>query len=528
MIAVGNRSNGLDPAIEQHAGHRPAPTKTPETTTPMSRRIFTACLGTESNSFSPIPTGISIFEGAMLVREGRHGDKPSLFGLPLVIWRERARALGWTVTEGLAAFATPAGDTTQSTYESLRDEILRELQAALPLDAVLLNLHGAMIADGYPDAEGDLLARVRELVGPQVLIACELDLHCHLTDQKVRSADLMVIFKEYPHIDVAERAQEVFDLVLRCLLGEVHPVMAVHDCAMLGVYPTTREPMSGIVAHMKALERQPGVLSVSLAHGFPWGDTPEVGTRVLVVADRDKELAARLAKELGEQVWDSRFAIIPPFVSIDEAIDHVLAHDADGRPFVLADTADNPGIGAPGDSTFVLRRLLERGVGGFALSPLWDPIATALAFDAGVGARFDMRIGGKLGPSSGDALDLRVEIKGLVQRARQPFGGTMAALGDMAWLRVAGTSDADAVDVVVNDYRVQSFHPECFRAVGIDPLRPRALIVKSTQHFQAGFAPIARELLYVSAPGAASMNMTELPYRHVTRPLWPRVHDPRA
>ena len=270
------------------------------------------------------------------------------------------------------------------------------------------------------------------------------------------------------------------------------------------------------------------MLSVSLAHGFPWGDTPEVGTRVLVVADRDKELAARLAKELGEQVWDSRFAIIPPFVSIDEAIDHVLAHDADGRPFVLADTADNPGIGAPGDSTFVLRRLLERGVGGFALSPLWDPIATALAFDAGVGARFDMRIGGKLGPSSGDALDLRVEIKGLVQRARQPFGGTMAALGDMAWLRVAGTSDADAVDVVVNDYRVQSFHPECFRAVGIDPLRPRALIVKSTQHFQAGFAPIARELLYVSAPGAASMNMTELPYRHVTRPLWPRVHDPRA
>ncbi|MEK9721554.1 MAG: MlrC C-terminal domain-containing protein, partial [Quisquiliibacterium sp.] len=309
--------------------------------------------------------------------------------------------------------------------------------------------------------------------------------------------------------------------------GQIRPVMAVHECAMLGVYPTTREPMIGIVARMKAMEQEAGVLSVSLAHGFPWGDTPELGTRALVVADGDPDLAARLAKDLGEQVWDSRFAITPPFVSIDEAIDHVLAHEPNGHPFVLADTADNPGIGAAGDSTFVLRRLLERGVGGFALSPLWDPIATALAFDAGLGARFEMRIGGKLGPGSGQPLDVHAEVKGLVQRARQPFGGAVAALGDMAWLRIAGSSDDDALDVVVNDYRVQSFHPECFRAAGINPMRPRALIVKSTQHFQAGFAPIARESLYVSAPGAGSMNMAELPYHHVSRPLWPRVHDPR-
>ena len=318
----------------------------------------------------------------MLVRGGKHGDKPSLFGLPLVIWRERAKALQWEVIEGLAAFATPAGDTTRGTYEALRDEILADLRAAMPVDAVLLNLHGAMIADGYPDAEGDLLAQVRELVGPDVLIACELDLHCHLTELKVASADLMVIFKEYPHVDVAERAQEVFDLVVRTLAGEVHPVMSVHDCGMLGVYPTTREPMISIVARMQALEKEPGVLSVSLAHGFPWGDTPEVGTRVLVVTDRDEQKGLDIARDLGQQVWDSRFAIVPPFVGIDEALDHVMAQAPDGRPFVLADTADNPGIGSPGDSTFMLHRVLERGLGGIALSPLWDPVATAVAFDA--------------------------------------------------------------------------------------------------------------------------------------------------
>ena len=496
----------------------------------MTRRIFTACLGTETNSFSPIPTGLSVYQQTMLVRGGQHGERPGLFAVPLLRWTQQAQALGWTVLEGLAAFAAPAGDTTRVTHAALRDEILADLQRALPVDAVLLNLHGAMIAEGDLDAEGDLLARVRALVGPGVPIAAELDLHCHLTRQKVANADILVIYKHYPHVDVAERADEVFSLLQRLLAGEIRPTMAVYDCAMLGIYPTTAQPLAGLVAHMAALEAQPGVLSVSLAHGFPWGDTPEVGTRVLVVADGDAGLAGRHATALGEAMWAARDAIVPPFLSIDQAIDRVLAHGPQGaptgRPFVLADTADNPGIGAAGDSTFLLQRLIERGVGGFALSPLWDPIATTLAFDAGVGARLAMRIGGKLGPSSGPALDLQVEVKSLNPDGWQPFGGANAPLGRMAWLRVGGSADEDAIDIVVNDHRVQSFHPDCFREAGIDPTRPRALVVKSTQHFHTGFAPIAHEVLYVSAPGAGSMDMAALPHRHVQRALWPKVADP--
>ena len=492
----------------------------------MTRRIFTACLGTETNSFSPIPTGLSVYGQTMLVRGGQHGERPNLFAVPLIRWKQQAQALGWTVAEGLAAFAAPAGNTTRTTHTALRDEILADLQSALPVDAVMLNLHGAMIAEGDLDAEGDLLARVRAIVGPDVPIAAELDLHCHLTRQKLANADILVIYKHYPHVDVAERADEVFSLLRRLLAGEIRPVMAAYDCAMLGIYPTTAEPMAGLVAQMSALEQQPGVLSVSLAHGFPWGDTPEVGTRVLVVTDRDAALAAQHATALGEAVWAARDAIMPPFFSIDAAIDRVLAHAPDGRPFVLADTADNPGIGAAGDSTFLLQRLLERGVGGFALSPLWDPIATALAFDAGVGARLAMRIGGKLGPASGAALDLQVEVKALTPEGWQPFGGAMAPLGRMAWLRAGGPGDDTALDIVVNDHRVQSFHPDCFRAAGIDQFRPRALVAKSTQHFHAGFAPIAREVLYVSAPGAGSMDMAALPHRQVQRALWPRVADP--
>ena len=496
----------------------------------MSHRLFTACLGTETNSFSPIPTGLSVFEAAMLVRGGAHGAQPSLFAVPLVLWRERAQALGWTVVESLAAFATPAGNTTRALFEALRDEILADLQAAMPVSAVLLNLHGAMIADGYPDAEGDLLQRVRALVGPDVPVLAELDLHCHLTQLKVASADALVIYKEYPHVDVAERAAELFDLLLGMLArGAAHPlrpVMALADCVMLGIFPTTAEPMAGLVERMQAMEREPGVLSVSLAHGFPWGDTPEVGTRVLVVTDGDLPLAQRLALELGDAVWALREQLSPPFMTTDEAIDRVLAHPPDGRPFVLADTADNPGIGAAGDSTFLLRRLVERGVGGFALSPLWDPIATGLAFDAGVGARLAMRLGGKLGPASGAPLDVAVQVMSLIPAAHQPFGGTLAPLGRMAWVRVGGPDDATALDVVVNDHRIQTFHPDCFAVAGIDPTRPRALVAKSTQHFHAGFAPIAREILYVSAPGSGAMDMRALRFEQVLRPLWPQVAEP--
>jgi microcystin degradation protein MlrC len=492
----------------------------------MTRKIFTACLGTETNSFSPIPTGMELFRRTMFVRGGAHGERPGIFALPLILWRKRAEALGWTVAEGLAAFAMPAGDTTRAAYEALRDEILADLRRAMPVDAVMINLHGAMIADGYPDAEGDLLAHIRATVGPEVLIAAELDLHCHLTATKCASVDAMVIFKEYPHVDVTERAEELFAIVADTLAGRIRPRMAVHDCRILGIFPTTREPLRGFVDRMQALEGKDGILSVSLAHGFPWGDTPEVGMRVLVVADGDAARAQALADRLGRELWQMRADLMPPFQSVDDAIGRIIGHNAE-KPLVLADTADNPGIGAAGDSTFLLRRLIDRKAGGVAIAPFWDPQATLAAFEAGQGARLALRIGGKLGPASGAPVDATVVVRGLARDAYQTFGRADAPMGNMAWLRI-GDSDADGIHVVVNDYRTQGFSPACFTAAGLDIAACRGLIVKSTQHFHAGFLPIADEILYVSAPGTGSMDMRSLNFTRVSRPLWPRVADPHA
>ncbi|MCE3267433.1 MAG: hypothetical protein K0S15_2142, partial [Solirubrobacterales bacterium] len=189
-------------------------------------RLFVAALGTETNSFSPIPTGLGSFEEYLWFPAGSHPAEPRFFTGPLVAARRRAASDGLTVVEGLAAFAAPAGPTTRHAWETLRDRLLDQLRAALPVEVVLLSLHGAMVADGYDDCEGDLLARVRALVGPAVVVGAELDPHCHLTGQMLAASDLLVFSKEYPHTDTYERAEELLDLALRAARGAVRPVMA--------------------------------------------------------------------------------------------------------------------------------------------------------------------------------------------------------------------------------------------------------------------------------------------------------------
>ncbi len=219
-------------------------------------------------------------------------------------WRcsgKLAAARGWEVAESLIANAEPAGKTLRKAYEGFRDEILTDLKAALPVDAVLLDLHGAMVADGYDDCEGDLIASVRQVVGADVPIGVELDLHCHITEKMVNNATIIITYKEYPHTDTADRALELFNLIADTVEGKIHPTMGVFDCRMIGLFYPTAEPMKSYVARMKALEGKNGVLSVSLAHCFPWGDVPDLGAKTLVVTDNNPAQAA----QLGGRAWDA-------------------------------------------------------------------------------------------------------------------------------------------------------------------------------------------------------------------------------
>lgn len=481
-------------------------------------RVFSAALATETNTFSPIPTSLASFQATLLAHAGEHPEEPSMFAGPLAAARDRARERGWWLAEGLCAFAQPAGPVVRSVWEALRDELLADLRRALPVDAVLLGLHGAMVAEGCDDCEGELLERVRAIAGPKTVVGATLDPHCHLSQRMLQAANLLICFKEYPHTDFLERAFELVDLAEGAAAGAIQPVMSVFDCRMISAYHTTREPMKGFVSRLRALEGKDGVLSVSIAHGFPWGDVADCGTKVLVITDDGAAQGAALAERLGRDLYGLRGQTFTPHLALDEAIGRALAIGA--GPVVLADTADNPGGGSPGDSTFVLEALLEREAVPAALGPLYDPMAVALCFDAGAGARLPLRIGGKTGLASGMPLDLECEVRHLARASAQTFGGSRQALGDVATVRARG------IDIVLNSVRCQAMGTDLFTAHGVTLEDKRLIVVKSSQHFYAGFAPLAKAVFYIAGPGAIMLDPASLGYRKISRPKWPLDADP--
>lgn len=485
-------------------------------------RTFIACLGTETNSFSSMPTGLATFEDSMLFRHDATQRPANTFSLPLHIWRRKTEEIQGDVVESIAAFAQPAGPTMRPIYEGLRDEILDDLRNALPVDAVMLSMHGAMTAEGYEDCEGDTIGKVREIVGPDVVIGVELDLHCSITPQMVQNADAIVLFKEYPHTDVGPRAEELWEICRATHAGEIKPVMAVHDCRMINKYRTPKEPMKSIVAEMQAAEGEDGVLSVSFAHGFPWQDVPGTSSKMLVVTDDDAVRATDVAAAFGKRIWDLRDELVEPMLSIEAAIATILANDT-GQPVVLADVADNAGGGAPSDSTFVLKALLEKEITDVLSGYYWDPVAVRFAEEAGEGSALTLRLGGKCGPSSGDPVDIKAMVRRIIEDGKQTFGDATAPMGKVAWLTLE-----NGPDVVLTTKRTQVFHPDGMTQLGIAPETYRGIIVKSSQHFYAGFAPIAASVQYISCDGAIPPDFATIPFVRFTDPYWPRDADPHG
>jgi microcystin degradation protein MlrC len=483
-------------------------------------RVFAASLATETNTFSPIPTDLAAFKESFYAPPGEHPATPTLCSAPMVVARRRARDEGFTLIEGTATWAEPAGIVARATYEGLRDEILGQLRAALPVDIVILGLHGAMVAHGYDDCEGDLLERVRTIAGRRAVIAAELDPHSHLSPQRVANSDILVAFKEVPHVDFADRAEEVVELALRTCRGEIRPHMAVWDCRMLDMLPTSKQPMRGFVDRIKALEGKDGVLSISVIHGFSAADVPDMGIKMLVVTDAQPSKGAALAERLGRELFALRGTTGHQMLAIDAAIDAALA--VDGGPVVLADVWDNPGGGTAGDGTTVLRRFMARGVGDVAFGTIWDPMAVKLCMAAGENATLPLRFGGKAAPHSGQPVDAEVTITRVVRGATQHFRDSIVPLGDAAAIRVGG------IDVVLNSNRAQAFEPDLFSNLGIDPLARKMLVVKSANHFYGAFSKIAKQVIYVDAGGPYPGDPRKVQYRKIRRPIWPLDQDPHG
>ncbi len=483
-------------------------------------RIFCGSLATETNTFSPLSTDFSDFEQSFYARPGQHPETPTLCSAVFPILRRHARDEGFTLIEGTATWAEPGGLLNSATWTRLRDEILHQVQAALPLDAVVLGLHGAMIARGCSDCEGELIREIRGIVGPDTVIGVTFDPHSHLSRRRVDNADIITVFKEFPHTDFVETGEACVDLVLRTLRGEISPAISVFDVRMIDVLPTSQEPMRGFVDRLIDLERSGAVLSVSAIHGFMAGDSPDLGAKMVVITDDDRISGERIARELGMELFSFRGHTKPDLLPPTEALRRAAA--ASRGPVVVADIWDNPGGGVPGDSTILLREAMTQGLQDTAFGTIWDPMAVRLCHAAGEGVELDLRFGGKTSSAAGDPIDARVTVLRNRRNAGQSFGTSIVPLGDSSVIRLGG------IDIVLNSTRSQAFSPDLFTNLGVEITRKKILVVKSTNHFRSAFAPIATEILYAAVDGPYPSDPRSTSYQRLIRPIWPIVPDPHC
>jgi len=271
--------------------------------------------------------------------------------------------------------------------------------------------------------------------------------------------------------------------------------------------------MRAFVDRMKAMEGKDGVLSISIGHCFPYADVAELGGRILVVMDKDKAKADALATAIGEEFVSMRGKTMPDYLGVEDGISTALAFN--DMPVVMADPADNAGGGAPSDNTDILKQLIEARVENACIGPIWDPIAVRICFDAGLGAKINLRFGGKIAVTSGQPVDAEVEVIGLKRDAWQRFGPTQVPVGDCAAVRVGG------VDVVLIANRTQATGLELFRNVGIEPTEKKIVVVKSTNHFMAAYGPIAKKVIYIDSNGPLKRDPSKIAYTKVERPIWP-------
>ncbi|MSR60765.1 MAG: M81 family peptidase [Planctomycetaceae bacterium] len=409
---------------------------------------------------------------------------------------------------------------TRESLEIAIEDLLDRLRKALPVDGVLLSLHGAFAAEGVDDADGEVLSRVRQLVGPRVPVMAVHDLHCNISPVMEHSANVMVVERTYPHVDMAERAVHAAHIMARTVAGEVRPAMAVRYLPLLWSAARmidAEPPMSDAVRKLRELDQRPGALSASIGVGYQWIDNPTVGTSVIVVTDNDKALAERYANELAEWVWERRSQWQRNPLQPESAL--AQGEQLGKYPIILAEQGDNTGGGAAGDATEMLRLFIERKLVPSAVLYMVDPEVAAQAVSAGVGAEMDILLGGKSQPLVGPPVPMRVRVRA-ASNGRFTYDGPMWAgvvgeMGPSAWL------EADGVHVVVISGRHQPVDLAFCRSLGLDCRQMRYLAVKSTGHFRSGFAPIAGSIFNVDTASTLSHDFRRLPYTRLGRRMYP-------
>ena len=488
--------------------------------------VLSAEFAHETNSFSRIETGYDKF---MARSRCLRGDEAIAArghaNTELAGFLAAARAHNWRLIHVLSASANPGGPVTEDAFERLAGPIVDAArQHSHELDGIVLGLHGAMVTTLFEDGEGELLQRLRAVVGPKLPIAITLDLHANVTRAMCALANIIVSYQTYPHVDMRRTGLQAAQILQRAMSGDIQPVTLRAHLPMLGETTggrTDKGPMLQWLAHARAYEAaQPEVFAVSLNAGFSHADIAEVGPTVLVTCQGDMAKHQQFAAGIADAMWAARHEDLNHYYTVDDAARYSVSKPAGTRPVVVADYSDNPGGGAYGDSTNLLAALLRHGVANACFGPMVDAAVAQQLHQHQPGDSVDILLGGKTDPRFGGApLVLKASLVSLsdgVYVGDGPMiGGQQRSWGPTAVIRV------DGIDILVVTNAAQMWDLQQFRAFGIDPAAKAVVALKSAQHFRAAFGPIAAQVIVCDSGALCAPDCTVLPYTKVPRPIFP-------
>jgi microcystin degradation protein MlrC len=487
-------------------------------------RIAIGAIIQESNSFVPARCTLPMFQADYLlygegILSGLHGTRTEVAGI-LAACEE----CGATPVPLVAGHSCSYGPLTDECYGHLRSELLNRLQAALPVDGIVVAMHGAMLADSEPDPEGDLITAMRGIAG-EIPIGVTLDLHAHVTPRMVEGATVLVGYSTYPHEDAFETGQHACRLITETVCGRIRPTMVMAKAPM--IVPANQGgthgegPFARIMREAKAMEKGGQSLSTSCFLVQPWLDVPGLGFTGLVITDGDAEAARQRARILARRGWDLRHEFQPELVSPAEAIQRGL--ETEGGPVLLVDTADCQGGGATGDSIATLQALLAAKVRERSFAMVADPEAVKAAQQVGIGGEISTKLGNRVDRSRGEPLPVRGKVRvlsdGSFRYSGGLLGGVWATMGPSAVLTVG------PIEVLVHSNPTYEFADEQYRSVGLDPRTAKFVTVKNPMNYQLTYQPIAKAAYILDTPGPTTPNLRSLAFTRLTRPCFPMDED---
>lgn len=490
----------------------------------MTFTVLTAEFSHESNTFSRCPAEYAAFEDRGVSAGEEAIAARGAANTPLAGFLDIGRPAGWRIVHAISAAAQPSGPVTRDAFERIAGVIVEAAKAqAGTIDGVLLGLHGAMVTEFCEDGEGELLERLRAVLGPDVPIGVTLDPHANVTRKMTELAQIVVSYKTYPHVDIRETGRLAAGILQRTMAGEIKPVTLRAERPMLEEVNGGRTdigPMVERIARARTYEKEAGVFAVSVNGGFGNADIAEVGPTVLVTCEGDSARHLAFAEALVDDMWQRRFETVTDFLSVADAVAEAASYIATSGPLAIADYADNPGGGGYGDATGLLQAMIAADLKDACFGPMVDPEVAAELRAGEPGATVCIRLGGKVDPQiGGGPLDLTgtlvsVSDGGYVGDGPM-MGGLQASWGPCAVLRVGD------IEILVTSIRAQMNDLQQFRAFGIDPAAKRVVALKSMQHFRAAFEPIAGKVIVCDSGALCTPDLSKLPYRRARRPIFP-------